>query len=239
MTDTDTLRATLDDLLRSGTTSNPALNRLLDDYTRFHLVLVAVGSLFMLGFVVLTVVSWRGFRSATSTNDRRWTIEKRTWFSLTGFGGILVALSAVVIAANVSSVLDPRHGFAGSLGMIRPARAGTPTASLHRSFTMWLQSDSSTTPPLVQRAIDDRLAWQQPKALISAVLFVVFVWLCVRIWRALIVTSRLSEPPRNLENLGLGLARWGLVVASFLLMLMVIGNTQASLAPLGLTLLNA
>ena len=62
MTDTDTLRATLDDLLRSGTTSNPALNRLLDDYTRFHLVLVAVGSLFMLGFVVLTVLSWRGFR---------------------------------------------------------------------------------------------------------------------------------------------------------------------------------
>lgn len=239
MTDTDTLRATLNDLLRSGTTSNPALNRILDDYTRFHLVLVAVGSLFMLGYVVLTVVSWRGFRRATRTSNRRWTFEKRTWLSLTGLGGILVALTLVVIAANVSSVLDPRRGFAGSLGMIGTDRAGTPTASLHQSFTMWLQSDSSATPPLVQRAIDDRLAWQQPKALISTVLFFVCVWLCVRIWRALIAKSRLSEPERNLKTVGLGFARWGLVAASFLLMLMVIGNTQASLAPLGLTLLNA
>ncbi len=236
MTDTDTLRATLDDLLRSGTTSNPALNRLLDDYTRFHLVLVAVGSLFMLGFVVLTVLSWRGFRRATSTSDRRWTFEKRTFLSFGALGGILAALTAIVIAANVSNVLDPRRGFAGSLGMIGTDRAGTPTASLHESFTMWLQSDSSATPPLVQRAIDDRLAWQQPKALISTVLFVVFVWLCVRIWRALIVKSRLSEPERNLKTVGLSFARWGLVAASFLLMLMVIGNTQASLAPLGLTL---
>ena len=239
MTDTDTLRATLDDLLRSGTTSNPALNRLLDDYTSFHLVLVPVGSLFMLGFVALTVVSWRGFRRATTrTSSRRRTFEKRTWLSLTGLGGILVTLSAVVIAANVSNVLDPRRGFAGSIGMIGTARAGTPTASLHQSFTMWLQSDSSATPPLVQRAIDDRLAWQQPKALISTVLFFVCVWLCVRIWRALIIKSRLSEPERNLRTVGLSFARWGLVAASFLLMLMVIGNTQASLAPLALTLFN-
>lgn len=239
MTDTDTLRAMLDDLLRSGTTSNPALNRLLDDYTRFHLVLVAVGGLFMLGFVVLTVLSWRGFRRATSTNDRRWTFEKRTFLSFTGLGGLLAALTAVVIAANVSNVLDPRRGFAGSIGMIGTDRAGTSTVSLHQSFMMWLQSDSSATPPLVQRAIDDRLAWQQPKALISIVLFFVCVWLCVRIWRALIVKSRVNEPERNLKTVGLGFARWGLVATSFVLMLMVIGNTQASLAPLGLTLLNA
>lgn len=239
MTDTDTLRATLNDLLRSGTTSNPALNRLRDDYTRFHLVLVADGSLFMLGFVVLTVVPWRGFRRTTKTIHRRWTFEKRTWFSLTGLGGILVALTALVIAANVSNVLEPRRGFAGSIGMIGTARAGTPTASLHQSFTMWLQSDSSATPPLVQRTIDHRLAWQQPKAVISIVLYAVSVWLCVRIWRALIVKSRLSEPQRNLKTAGLSFARWGLVAASFLLMLMVIGNTQVSLAPLGLTLLNA
>ena len=58
-----------------------------------------------------------------------------------------------------------------------------------------------------QPAIDDRLAWQQPKALISTVLFVVFVWLCVRIWRALIVKSRLSEPERNLKTVGLSFAR--------------------------------
>lgn len=239
MTDTDILRATLDDLLRSGTTSNPALNRLLDDYTRFHLVLVAVGSFFMLGFILLTVLSWRGFRRATSTSNRRWTFEKRTFLSLGALGGFLAALTAVVIAANVSSVLDPRRGLAGSLGMIGTDRAGTSTARVHQSFTMWLQSESSATPSLVQRAIDDRLAWQQPKAVISTVLFVVFVSLCVRIWRALIVKSRLSEPERHLTTVGLSVARWGLVAASFLLMLMVIGNTQASLAPLGMTLFNA
>lgn len=56
---------------------------------------------------------------------------------------------------------------------------------------------------------------------------------------SLIVTLRLSEPEKNLKTVGLGFARWSLVAASFVLTLMVIGNTQASLAPLGLTLLDA
>ena len=67
-------------------------------------------------------------------------------------------------------------------------------------------------------------------------LFVVFVWLCVRIWRVAhceVAPERAREEP---EDGRLSFARWGLVAASFLLMLMVIGNTQASLAPLGLTL---
>ena len=53
------------------------------------------------------------------------------------------------------------------------------------------------------------------------------------------MTLRLSEPERNLKTVGLGFTRWSLVAASFVLTLMVIGNTQASLAPLGLTLLDA
>ena len=55
----------------------------------------------------------------------------------------------------------------------------------------------------------------------------------------LIVTLRLSEPERNLKTVGLGFAQWSFVAASFVLMLMVIGSTQASLAPLGSTLLDA
>jgi len=236
MTDPDILRETLDELLRSGTTSNPALNSLLDDYTTYHLVLVGVGSLFLLGFVLLSIRSWTGFRRAPRARDRRWTFEQRAYLSFAALGGVLGALMTVLIAANLSSVLDPRRGFAGSLGMVGTPRPGTATAGLHQAFTTWLQSDSSATPQLVQRAIDDRLAWQRPKAVICIVLLVVSVWLCVRIWRSLIVTSRVGENGRNLTTVGRRLGRWSLVTVCFLLMLMVLGNTQASIAPLGLTL---
>ena len=232
----DTLQDTLDELLRSGSTTNPALNRLLDDYMRYHLALVAVGSLFMLGFAGLSISSWTRFRKVPAA-DQKWTFEKRTYFSFAALGASLSALLAVVVAANISNVLEPRTGFAGTLSMIGAAAPGTQTATLHHAFTTWLQSGSGETPPLVQQSIDDRLAWQQPKAIICSVLFVVFAWLSTRLWRTLIAKSRPREPQRNFKTLGLRAARWSSMTACLLLMLMVMGNTQASFAPLGLTLL--
>lgn len=231
----DTLHDTLDALLRSGTTSNPALNKLLDDYTRSKLVLVVVGGLFLLGFVGLTVFSWRRFRTA-STTDRKWTFEKRTYLSFAALGALVSALAAVVIAANISNAIDPRTGFTGSLGMIPNAPPGSQTGRLHQAFTAWLQTSNTNTPTLVRHAIDDRLAWQQPKAIICTVLLGTFVWLSVRIWHTRIEKSRAHESRRYPRSGALRLAGWGSVTACLLLTLMVMGNTQASFAPLGLTL---
>jgi hypothetical protein len=233
----DTLQDTLNELLRSGSTANPALNRLLDDYTTYHLVLVAIGVLFLIGFAGLSVFSWRAFRRAPKTGPK-WTFEQRTHLSFATFGAVLSALMALVIAANLSSAMDPRPGFAGSLGQIRAAPPGTRTDSMHQAFTTWLRSSSTDTPKLVQRAIDDRLAWQQPKAIICTVLLAAFVWLSVHASRRLITRSRLPGSHGTRLFTTLRSLRWLSVAVCLLLTLMVLGNTQASAAPLCLTMFN-
>jgi hypothetical protein len=92
-------------------------------------------------------------------------------------------------------------------------------------------------PAPVRRAIDDRLAWQRPKAIVSAVLLLTFLILSARTWRALLDGSPGASGrwrPGDVVRLAAGL---GEVAVCLLLMLMVMGNTQASLAPVAMTLL--
>lgn len=213
----DNLQDTLNDLLRSGTESNPALNALLADYVRYHVVFIVVAGLFLIGLAALSAFSWLKYRGAEKA-----TAQRRTYL---GFGivSLLVALMlALLIAANVSSVLDPRQGFAGAIGLL----SGAGDAELRQAFTIWLQSGAAEVPPTVQAAIDDRLAWQAPKAGICTLLLAAFAVLSFFCWRAFL------RKPRALSLLA------GLLTAlgCLLLMLMVIGNTQGAFAPLALTL---
>lgn len=231
-----TLQEQLRELLRSGVDSNPALNALLDDYTRYHVVLLVVGGLFLLALSLLVVLFWRRFRRAPRTATRTWTFEKRTYFAF-GILAVLVAMFlALVVAANVSTVLSPRQGFAGSIGMLGTPSPGTPSDELYRSVDAWLQSGSAETPSVVQERIDERLAWQRPKAVIVSVLLIGFALLCALIWRALIRGSRTPEARWGPGRAALLLGGIASVLACLLLMLMVMGNTQGSIAPISLTL---
>ena len=84
-------------------------------------------------------------------------------------------------------------------------------------------------PPLIQSAIDARLAWQRPKAIICAVLLVALVALSIWLWRTLI---RRSGRGRLLLIAGSLSA-----AACFVLMLMVIGNTEYAIHPITVTYL--
>lgn len=236
MATTDTLPDTLKELVGSGTDSHAALNVLISDYARFHLVLVLVGGLFLLIMLALSVFFWRRFTRAQRTELRKWTFERRTYFVF-GVVSVLVSLFlALIVAANVSNVVNPRHGFSGSLPLLSAAAAGTQAAEVHQSFETWLQSGSPDVPSVVQAAVDDRLSWQRPKAIICTVLLVAFALLSAAVWRILIRKSRVREGRRPLAEWGLLLLGIVAVGACLVLMLMVMGNTQASLAPLSMTL---
>lgn len=231
----DSLRTSLSALLTSGTDTNPALNALLADYTAYHRVLVVVGSAFLLALTALSVMLWRRF-GRSRTPGEGWSFERRTYF---GLG--LVALGAalflgLVVAANLSTVLDPRAGFAGALGLLGTPRAGTSAAQLQDAFATWLQSGAPAVPSEVTRAIDDRLAWQRPKAIICSVLLLGVVALSIAAWRSLVRRSRPRSGRRPLREWGLLGAGVLSVAVGLVLMLMVLGNTQGSLAPLSLTL---
>jgi len=232
----ETLPDTLKALLRSGDDSNPALKVLVSDYTRYHLVLVIVGGLFLVATAVLTVIFWRRFRRAPRTDTRKWTFEKKTYFWFGALGVLVGVLLAVIVAANVSTVLSPRQGFSGSIGLLGSAKAGSPAEALQASFDGWLQSGSSDVPAQVQASIDDRLSWQRPKAIICSVLLILVAVLSAGVWRSLIRRSRAGVGRWTLKDAALLLVGFVTVGMCLLLMLMVMGNTQASLAPISLTM---
>ncbi len=232
----DGLRNTLHELLVSDADSNPALNELLRNYTEYHVVFLAVGGSFLLAFAVLATFSWRRFRRMSTVEDRSWSFERVSYLFFAASSGVFTLMMALIVAANASNVTDPRRGFSGGLDMIASPRAGTRTAELHQAFMTWLQSGRPTAPALVNRTIEDRLAWQRPKAIICGALLVVLVWLSATIWRTLIRRSRTRRTawePKDLTLLAAGLLGGPVCV---LLMVMVIGNTQASFAPLSMTL---
>ena len=192
---TDDLRDLLLRLLRSGA-SNPVLDQLLDDYVRYHLVVVLLGGAFVLG---LLAAAWRA---------RRWW--RLTWL-------VLSACTAVLVIANLSNVLHPRRGFAGVVDGLGTPVAGSRLAELRPALADWLRRGTTARPAVVRAAIDHRLGWQRPKAVISALALVVVAAIGVR------------APRRSIAVASVGVC---VVLAAT-----VIGNAQGSVAPLTLTLM--
>lgn len=218
----EALRSTLTALMASGVDDNPALNALLSGYVWFHLVQVIVSGLFLVALAPFTGFCWRRFRRSPGTFERRTYL----WFGL--LGTTVSLFLALVVAANVSAALNPRPGFSGSFGLIGSPPAGSPAAELQGSFTAWLRSGSPQMPAAVSRAIDHRVAWQLPKAIVCAVLLVLLVWLAVAVWRTLLRRSR-GGP--------LMFAGVASVPVCVLLMLMVMGNVQGAAVPITSTML--
>ena len=75
--------------------TNPAYERLLQDYSDYHLALVVVGGVFMLALLALAVVSWVRFRRAPRVFERRTHLV----FAL-GSTGVGLLLALVCVAAG-------------------------------------------------------------------------------------------------------------------------------------------
>lgn len=232
-----TLQTTLRAMLARGTEPNDVLELLIRDYQRFHLVLVIVGGVFLVLVLGLGAVLWRGWGRARSQGDAARRFERRAY----GVGAVLATgvalLLAVVVVANVSTVLSPRQGFAGSLGMLGSPAQGSRSAVVQHEVSTWLESSNPVAvPPELQQRVDARLSWQRPKAVVTSVLLVVVSVLGLLAWRRLVRRARASGGRSTRREVPLLLGAWAAAFASFVLMLMVMGNTQGSLAPLSLTL---
>jgi hypothetical protein len=198
--------------------TNPAYDRLLDADREFHVVFLVVGGLFTVLLLLLSVYCWVRFQRA-----RRRTFERRSYLSFGAVSLLLGLLMGVVFYANVSSVVNPAKTL-----------AGTPFSHIGAT---WLQAGRAEISPVLQQAIDERLAWQRPKAIVCGVLLAGFVALTVFLWRSLLRRSAAGEAFRKGGRplmLGAGVLS---AVACLPLMLMVIGNAEGAVAPLFLTVL--
>jgi hypothetical protein len=231
------LRSKLTTLVESDGSTNAAFTALLGDYTRYHVALAVVGGIFLLLLLALCVVCWRRFRRASRpAGAGRWTFERTTYLAFGVVSALVSLFLAAVVAANVSTSLNPRQGFAGSLSMLSPGGGASGVQGRYDAFGAWIDSGSPALPSQVQALVQDRLAWQQPKAVISALLLAIVALACAGIWRSLIRSAR-----RDAEQWTLGTSArllTGITAAAMclVLMLMVMGNTQASVAPISMTM---
>jgi len=193
--------------------TSPAYDRLLASDRHYHVVFLVVGGLFMLLLLLFSAFSWMRWKRA-----RRRTFERRAFFSFGAVSLIFGLFMIVAFWANVTSVVNPRRTI-----------AGTTFAPIGEA---WLQSGSAQLSPPLQQAIDERLAWQRPKAVICTVLLMAFVTLAVLLWRRLLRQAATGEPSRKLGRRPLLCAAVLSAAACLLLMLMVIGNTESAIEPL-------
>jgi hypothetical protein len=203
----------------STSPSNAALDVILADYQRYHAVLVIVAGVFLAAVVVLLIACWRSLRAARRSPAGPTRRESWTYATFIVASVVVALFLVLVIVANLSNVMDPQAGFAG-VDQSGPAMAS------------WLASGNPSVPAEVQERIDARLAWQRPKAIIVTLLLTVTVVASVAVWRRWIARTYASRGA-NAALFGAGVLTASLAL---LLMLMVMGNVQASLAPVALTL---
>src|ERR1051326_3136626 len=139
----DHLQSTLSKLIQSGSWSNPALNTIFNDYVKYHVVAVVADSFFVVIFILLSIFFWTHWRKTPKTDKRRWTFEKRTYFSFGIVSGVVGLLITFVVAANVTTLMDPRTGFSLLVDELGTPRVGTPMDKLYQAFNTWLQSGST------------------------------------------------------------------------------------------------
>lgn len=234
--DTDTLQNTLTELVQSGSASNPAYATLLRDYATYHAVLVLEGGIVALLLVALSIYCWRHFARARANRSRAWTFETKAFLSSSLVTTLLAALMLLIVAANFSNVVNPQAGFAHAIPDLGTPPAGTHRAALHEAVNAWAQSGRAERPALLRDAVRARLAWQQPKAIACSIVFVALAVLTARLWRRLL-DARAGAGAWSLRDRALLAAGVLAVPATFLLMIMALANTQASFAPITLTLL--
>jgi hypothetical protein len=234
---TSGLQATLSSLTQSGSRANPAYATLVHDYATYHAVLVVEGGMFALLLIGLSVHCWRRFKRLHTAERRTWTFERKTYvsFGLVGTGSALLML--LIVAANLSNVVDPHAGFAQSLPDLGLPQAGTHKAELHQAVNAWAQVGSTDMPALLHNGVHDRLGWQRPKAIVSSILLVVLAGFTASVWQNLIRHSRARGARWSLKEkarITIGVIA---VPVTMVLMIMALANTQASFAPITLTLL--
>ena len=226
------LQTTLNHLVRSRSDANPAFNALLHDYAEFHAVLAALAGLVTVGLVLLSVFSWRRWRRAP-----RATFERSTFRAFAVSSALVSLCLAVIVLANLGNALHPRDGFASAIPVLGTPRPGTDQAQVQRATDAWLKSGRAEASPPLQRKIDERLSWQRPKAVVCSLLAIAFVLLSLRIWSRLIARARERGRRRTLKDRAAAAAGWVAVACTLVLAVMAVANTQASVAPMTLTVL--
>ena len=217
----------------SGWQSNPAMKTLINDYATYHLVLVLAGGFLVLILLLLSIVFWVRFTKIPKAGRFKWPFEKKVYFSFGLLSSIVSLFFALIVAANATNAFNPVPGFS----LLADSSSISTNTVAGRALNEWIQSGNGNVPPVLEQKVQERIAWQRPKAIICGMLLVVFVVLSVRLWSALIRATRANEPKWQLKENTFFVAGIVTVAFSLLMMVMVVANMQAAIAPITITVL--
>jgi hypothetical protein len=212
----------------SGWRSNGAMKMLIDDYARYHWVLVILGGLLVVGITVLSAIVWRRFVRTKFSPTDTWPTERKLYFSLGVLSSFVGLCMSLLVAVNASTALKPLPGFA----TLPAPRSGQQREALDAAVIDWVKSGQVRVPAIVEDRIDARLDWQQPKAIISGALFVLSTGLSLLLWKRLIRRTKLVGSNWRVRERTLFFAELSTVPFALLMMVMFVANTQAAIAPL-------
>jgi hypothetical protein len=231
---TGSLEELLLTFLASKSVTNPAVLHMINDYAKYHWVLVILGGFSVLLFLVILRWLWKKFWVGPDLIGNIGNVGGRAYFFLMTFVGFVTASMSLIVYANLQNALHPKQGFRLAIHSLGVPASGSKTADIHQSFYTWIQSGDKTLPNYLTELIENRLSWQFPKAVISTLLLVVVLIATYMLWKT-VVNSYLSfSRSKNFAIFASGVV---LTLASTLLWVMAIANTQGSIAPLTLSLL--
>jgi hypothetical protein len=218
---------------QKGWQSNHAMKTLIDDYTRGHVVVVAVGGLFLLGFMLLSVLLWRQYRRTQRPAGSKWSVDRKMYFASWLVSSVVGLFMALIVFANVTTVLNPVPGFVSASAHPTPNSKVVDAAVID-----WIALGKGPVPTIVEQKVDERLAWQRPKAIISGLIFMLLAGLSVKLRKALLRRSDTYTSRRwELRRTGLLVGEFAVVPMALLAMVMFMANTQGALAPVAISLL--
>jgi hypothetical protein len=236
MNDSD-LREIFTRIAQSGSTEFPAYTILLEDYWSFHLVFVVGAIVSLCCTVALTGLAWARLIQRKQNGRRPFpTFERRAHILFGVTGTIATLIMLVFFTANLGTVIAPQYGFLQTFPETSATIIEERPAGFNKAIKDWVKSGSPQMPAILQQAVDERLSWQQPKAAICITLFIILAVGTTLLWQHLIQRSR--------SDIGLAGRKWQIITGFavlalpiiFLLWLMAIANTQASIAPIMISL---
>lgn len=234
------LSQTLFRIVSQGGGDIPSYNVLYQDYVKFHFIIFICGAIFLM--LLLSMTAFAAKRVLFNARQQQPSVtrfEKRAFWLFVLAGIATSSIMLVIVLANLSTVIEPHQGFVRTFPDMHVAPSDARGMALHEEVKLWLESEDPKIPLLLQEAVRDRLSWQKPKAAISGLLLVILSALTALIWTTLLRRARLGyslNKPSWVCLTALGIVA---LPIDFLLMLMLLANTQASLAPLMLTLISA
>ena len=236
---TSPLQQTLSRLVESRSRSNPAFNELFSDYRDYHVVLLGFGGLVELVVVSFCVFAWIKAGRAPRTEKGRRSFEGRAYLAFALSTTVIGLAFALGLAVNVTTVLNPWPGFTSIVTSLVSPQPGGQTAELFDATNAWIQSGSADKPAAIHAAVEQRLSWQRPRAIVCTILMVIFALISVRLWRHLIQRSRHRTTQRRFRERVLAFIGTVTVVVTLLFTVLAVSNMRGAIAPVSISVLQA